>query len=261
LTDHEVYPDPPPRPWEVAESWRIAAERMWLGDGLVVDVETLTWAGEGQRGEALRRNPDVTLCFALIESGPNRGFLCNLPAGSGTSHAGVGLCYRHGGNTERGNREGAWIVAHAFARALDVTPWEGLLTAVKIAAGKVAFCEQKLAQAEVDRQLEPPSENAISEAGRTHDAQGTNMHYWVKQSELWHDKLARVSQMAIQSGVAERLVRQVELEAQLMLRATSLTFEELGLSEDVRERALGIMSRKLLELEAAETSEERVDDR
>ena len=125
----------------------------------------------------------------------------------------------------------------------------------------MAFCEQKLAQAEVDRQLEPPSENAISEAGRTHDAQGTNMHYWVKQSELWHDKLARVSQMAIQSGVAERLVRQVELEAQLMLRATSLTFEELGLSEDVRERALGIMSRKLLELEAAETSEERVDDR
>lgn len=241
---------------EIEEAARHAEFRAGLGDGLVVDLDTLTWAGEGQTRRELARNPDVTSCFALLESGPNRGLLCDAPAGSGTSHPGVGLCYRHGGETERGRREGAWIVAHAFARALDVSPWEGLLTAVRIAAGKVAFCESKLAQAEVDRQLEPPSESAISEAGRTHDAQGTNLHYWVKQSELWHDKLARVSQMAISAGVAERLVRQLELEAQLMLRATSLTFEELGLSDDVRERALGIMARNLVALEAAETSEE-----
>lgn len=244
-----------PQRWEVADAYRVGEFRTRLGDGLVVDLENLTWAGEGQTRRELERNPDVTLCFALLESGPNRGLLCDAPAGSGTSHPGVGLCYRHGGETERGRREGAWIVAHAFARALDVTPWEGLLTAVRIAAGKVAFCESKLAQAEVDRQLEPPSENAVSEAGRTQDAQGTNLHYWVKQSELWHDKLARVSQMAISAGVAERLVRQLELEAQLMLRATSLTFEELGLSDDVRERALGIMARNLVALEAAETVE------
>ena len=250
-----------PQRWEVADSYRVGEARVGLGDGLVVDVENLSWAGEGQTTAELQRNPDVTLCFALVESGPNRGLLCQKPAGAGTTHPGVGLCYRHGGNTERGLREGAWIVAHAFARALDVTPWEGLLTAVKVAAGKLAFCEQKIAQAEVDRQLEPPSESAISEAGRTHDAQGNNLHFWVKQSELWHDKLARVSQMAIQAGVAERLVRQVELEAQLMLRATSLTFEELGLSEDVRERALGIMARNLVALEAAETSEKVEEER
>jgi hypothetical protein len=139
-------------------------------------------------------------------------------------------------------------VAHAFARALDVTPWEGLLTAVKIAAGRVAFCEAKLASAYSDRQLEPPHE-AFGQAG---SVDADNLHYWVKQAELWHDKLARVSKLAIDAGVAERLVRQLELEAQLMLRATSLTFDELGLSDEIRERALGIMSRNLLQLEAAE---------
>ena len=76
--------------------------------------------------------------------------------------------------------------------------------------------------------------------------------HWVLQSVLWHDKLAKISKLAIDAGVAERLVRQLELEAQLMLRATSLTFDELGLDPDTRQRALGIMSRNLLALEAEE---------
>lgn len=236
------------------ESARLrAVDRARLGEGSSLDPEQFTWAGEGDNATQLRRNPDVTLCFARIASGPNRGYLCSSPAGSGTSHPGVGRCRKHGGETPEGRREGAWVVAHAFARALDVTPWEGLLLAVKIAAGRVAFCEAKLSTAYSDRQLEPPGDDA-GVAGRVGE-DGQNLHYWVKQAELWHDKLARVSKLAIDAGVAERLVRQLELEAQLMLRATSLTFDELGLSDDVRERALGIMSRKLLELEAAEIGE------
>lgn len=158
----------------------------------------------------------------------------------------------HRGNSEEGRREGAWIVAHAFARALDVTPWEGLLTAVKIAAGKVAFCEHKIGTATEDRQLEPPVKGCISEAGRTQDEQGTNLWLWVKQAELWHDKLAKVSALAIQQGVAERLVRQLELEARIMLQATHRTLDELGFSDDEKQRAVVIMSRNLLALEAEE---------
>ena len=70
---------------------------------------------------------------------------------------------------------------------------------------------------------------------------------WTAQYEFYaHRKLA------IDAGVAERLVRQLELEAQLMLRASIKTFDELGLSDDQRDRGLAIMSRALLELEAAE---------
>lgn len=238
---------------DIEEASRRAQFRRELGEGVLLDAEEMTWPGEGETTAQLRRNPDVTLCYARIETGPNRGYLCDKPAGMSTSHPGVGRCRQHGGETPEGRREGAWVVAHAFARALDVTPWEGLLTAVKIAAGRVAFCEAKLGTAYSDRQLEPPADDSGA-AGRTGE-DGNNLHYWVKQAELWHDKLARVSKLAIDAGVAERLVRQLELEAQLMLRATSLTFEELGLSDDIRERALGIMSRKLLELEAAEVEE------
>lgn len=151
-------------------------------------------------------------------------------------------------------------MAHAFARQLDVTPWEGLLTAVRIAAGRVAFIEHKLSTCEVDRQLEPPNNESLSEAGRDQDHEGTNLNYWVKQSEVWHDKLARISKLAIDAGVAERLVRQLELEAQLMLRATSLTLDELGLDPDTRQRALGIMSRNLLALEAEESGQVRENE-
>ncbi len=195
---------------------------------------------------------DRTLCFAKIVSGLRRGQHCERDAGAGTPHLGVGRCGMHGGNTEDGLREGAWIMAHAFARALDVTPWEGLLTAVKIAAGRVAFCEMKLASAEVDRQLEPPAKGCISEAGRTQDEDGTNLYHWVKQAELWHDKLMKASALAIQQGVAEKMVRQLETEARIMLQATHRTLTELGFSDEEKQRAVVIMSRNLLALEAEE---------
>ena len=126
-------------------------------------------------------------------------------------------------------------MAHGFARALDVTPWEALLTAVKIAAGRVAFIEMKLGEAYSDDQLKPEGDLA----------------WWVRQSEVWHDRMAKVAKMAIDAGVAERLVRQVELEAELMLKAATSTFSELGLDDSQRERALAIMSRHLLELESS----------
>jgi len=233
------------------EAIRRAQERYRFGDGWAVDGAEVTWPSRG---------PDVTPCLGRIRTGWRRGDLCGRTAGAGTEHAGVGRCWQHGGNTEAGRREGAWIVAHGFARALDVTPWEALLTAVKIAAGRVAWIESKLATVAEDRQLEPPNNDSLAEPGRDSDHQGTNVNYWVKQAEVWHERLARVSKLAIDAGVAERLVRQLELEAELMLRATSLTFDELGLDDDTRQRALGIMSRNLLALEAQEVGIERENE-
>lgn len=230
-------------------------ERMRYGEGLdlTIDEDDDAW-GEVPRGSQIT-------CGATLRSGPRRGEPCDRYAGTNTEHPGVGRCRQHGGNSPNGLREGAWAMAHAFARQLDVTPWEGLLTAVKIAAGRVAFIEHKLAGATEDRQLEPPDPKGISEPSRHPDLQGTNMFYWVKQAELWHDKLAKVSKLAIDAGVAERLVRQLELEAHLMLRATHRTLDELGFSDDEKSRAVAIMSRTLLELEAEEATLVKETDR
>lgn len=180
-------------------------------------------------------------------SGKSRGGalgVCDRRAGWGTTHEGGGPCKLHdklvddvkaGGDGYRG-RIGAWVMAHGFAKALDVTPWQALLEAVKIAAGRVHYIEAKLGTAVEDSQLQPDGDLA----------------WWVRQGEVWHERLAKVAKMAIDAGVAERLVKQVELEAELMLKATTLTLGELGLDEVTRERALGIMSRHLLELESKE---------
>lgn len=240
LAERELERDP-----ELRRSAAGALDRVRAGLGVrLVEEDELRWP-EGP-------GPDTPPCFAPVTSGVKAGELCDRYAGAGTDHLGVGRCWRHGGRDAEGIREAGWIVGHAFARALDVTPWEGLLTAVRIAAGRVAFIEAKLAGAQVDRQLEPAVKDSISEAGRTQDQQGSNMHYWVKQAEYWVDRLAKLSKLAIDAGVAERLVRQVELEAQLMLRATNLTLDELGLDEETRQRVLVTMSRHLLELERRE---------
>lgn len=217
-----------PELWRAAEG---AFKKVRLGGVIPVDLDTLEWR-EGN-------GPDATLCFAQLERSRGRGRkmeVCGRYAGAGTSHKGVGLCWQHGGNDEDGIREAAWIVGHAFARALNVTPWEGLLQAVKIAAGRSAYCEQKLSTATDDDDLVP----------------GGRLWEWVKLASEWHEKMAKVSKLAIDAGVAERLVRQLELEAALMLRATRLTLTELGLSDEQTEHALGIMSRNLLALEAEE---------
>lgn len=210
----------------------------------------LVKVGEDEAGpwwEIVTKGGEAQWCLAPTQVRAHMGGaygVCDKRAGWGTAHEGAGPCKRHdklvddvaaGGDGHRG-RIGAWVMAHGFARALDVTPWEALLTAVKIAAGRVAYIEAKLGEAYSDEQLEG----------------GGELAWWVKQAELWHDRMAKVAKMAIDAGVAERMVRQIELEAELMLKAATRTFDELGLDEVQRERALGTMSRHLLELEAAE---------
>lgn len=227
----------------------------FVSSGRHIDVElTREFVEHPVTGEPLEvlgwrletAGPNVPWCGEPVRrrgrSGETWLEYCERAAGEGTEHAGAGPCVRHAGRLGRGT--GAWIVAHAFARALEVTPWEGLLQAVRIAAGRVAFIEAKLGTAVEDSELEPNGQ----------------LHHWVKESRDERDRLARVSKMAIDAGVAERLVRQVELEAALMLRATTLTLDELGLSEDDRSRALGIMSRNLLALEAEQAGQERNDE-
>lgn len=140
---------------------------------------------------------------------------CTRPAGMKTAHEGVGYCYVHGGNTKRENRIGALIMAHAIAGELDVTPWDALLTAVRRFAAMAAFYDSKLATVVDDAELEP----------------GGDAYYWLNMSEKMHEKAARFGKMAIDGGVAERLVHQVELEGTRMVTALNAALEVLSLSQ------------------------------
>lgn len=185
------------------------------------------------------KGPSALSCLALKKDGD----ICIRVAGAGTNHTGVGLCSLHGGRSEDESMMGAWIMAHAFSLELQCTPWEALLKVVRIAAGKVKFCEYKISTAGSDADLEP----------------GGELFFWVTMSERWTLHLMNASKTAIAAGVAERLVRQVELEGQLMVEATRRTLDEMGFDDDQRDRAMQLMAKHVLELESKVNDYDIVD--
>lgn len=189
---------------------------------------------------------------------------CRRPAGRGTGHEGDGPCSIHERAAERSPvraAEVAWVMAHKFAQELDVSPWEGLLKAVRIAAGKVAYTEWVLSQAKDDIELE-------GRFGRDRDGillhpdtgeplgvgQVRNLRWWVNKNELWTERLARWSKMAIDAGVAERLVEIERTHAEQIahvLNGVLTSLESQGMDDDTLAALRRTMREQLLALDAA----------
>lgn len=243
--------------------------------------------GDGGGGDVSEFTVTVPLvaarCPAVIRYGTSaayRGLVgeqCPAPAGSRTDHLGYGHCAFHGGRRGRRRILGAWLMGHAYGRELNCTPWEGLLRAVRIAAGKVAYCETVLAGALHDRELEGRVRRVEPErdpeTGKTVTGgvgllldpdtgeplgvgQFRDRSWWVTRSELWTDRLARYSKMAIDAGVAERLVAQLGEEAQLVAQTllNVITDPALDLSEHQLEVARARLRRELLALDEREAN-------
>lgn len=172
--------------------------------------------------------PDVTSCALFQERWPS----CTMPAGCGTLHPGTGPCRRHGGNSRRERTTGALMTAHAIARVLDVDPWEVLEVAMRRAYGWSAWYQGKIATAESDEDILP--------GGRLYDC--------VKAAERTTEQAIRYAKMALDAGVAERQVQQVELQGQLIAQVLNATLHELGMSDADEIKARGIMEKALRQL-------------
>ncbi len=208
-------------------------------------------------------------CGVICRRGVLRGKPCPKFAGQGTPHRGAGRCLAHGGLKRAGKAEGAWIVAHAFARELDCSPWDALLKAVRIAAGKVAYTEWVLSQASNDLELEGRfgrSEDGLLLHPDTGEPLGggqvRNLVFWVQKNELWVERLAKYGKMAIDAGVAERLVAQVEVEGAVVGRVLTAALGELEgeVSDELMARVRGALRRELLAVEAESARVERTSD-
>lgn len=164
---------------------------------------------------------------------------CLRGAGRGTMHEGVGMCSIHRGNYGRYRAQGAILTAMAYADEMNVTPWEALLSQVRLLANQVHFLRMRVANSEGEFGVD-----AVKPGGEGWD--------WVILLEARGDRLAKVAKMAIDAGVAERLVRQVELEADHMVTAAIAMMDRLGIYGAQREEALEVMGNELLRLEAGE---------
>lgn len=152
---------------------------------------------------------------------------CLKYRGEHTFHFGYGRCKKHSDVEE----EKVWAAVYDVAKMQDVTPWDALIDSVKLAAGRVAWVDQEL-----DRRV------------RVLDGaeDSSEVRRWLEESRRERTLLARMAKAAIDAGVTERMVRQVELEGALVAEALIAGLDALDLTADQRMMALTHAQRKLL---------------
>jgi hypothetical protein len=187
----------------------------------------------------------------------NENIRCKNQAGLGTHHPGYGPCASHGGNSVRQNAKGAWVLMHAMIGEDNVTPWQAILGEVRRTSRMVSWLDMKVAEA--------PSDEALLLTRDEVDEAGTVVVKayapWVAMRERERDNLRKVSKMALDAGVAERLVAQVEYEGQMLATFIMgvLNAPGLALTDEQMETARGIVRTKLLELESGGERDDTID--
>lgn len=212
---------------------------------------------------------DVRVCGGPVAGYVTRRFklrpatLCTSAPGANTDHEGFGPCRRHGGN--RRAVRGAWRMARSIADELNVSPWDALLAEVRRSAGRCAWLDRRVAEAaEADdaRRQRLTLERAVDD-GSVPDEDDAGLppglRTLLRESRNERRHLAVVAKAAIDAGVAERLVRQVELEGQLVATALLAGLDALELTADQRTRALEAANRRLLAIGPSEGVIDQVD--
>ena len=103
----------------------------------------------------------------------------------------------------------------------NVHPWDALLMAVRLASYHTAA---------VDRRLAALRDDPTTEEG--------DLLRWQSESRRERALMAKTAKAAIDAGIAERLVRQVELDGRLVAAAVVAALDALALDQDQRTLAL-----------------------
>lgn len=108
---------------------------------------------------------------------------------------------------------------------LDVTPWEAILKSVRLAAGRVAWVDEQLARAVRE------STTGANDGGEPDDG---HVRAWLAESRKERTLMARFAKAAVDAGVAERQVRNAELEGQIIAAVVGRVIDRLDLSPELR---------------------------
>lgn len=146
---------------------------------------------------------------------------CTQRAGWGTPHLGLGPCKLHGGCApgvvQKYEREAAMADMRFMGVPIDVEPTDALLMAVRTAAGHLAYLTAKVSTVADDDVLESPN-------GRDQ-----SLHVWGRLQQDAVDRLARVSKMALDAGVAERWVSLAQRAGEQIVGALEAAMRDVKL--------------------------------
>lgn len=147
---------------------------------------------------------------------PN-GEACQSLAGEGTVHPGWGRCKMHSGSTPAGIKSALAkkVLAEAqfYGEAVPIEPAQALVAEIERTNGHVEWLSLKVAS--LDEEEEPEY-----------------LSWWLTVYHAERKHLASVSKMAVDAGIAERVVKLAEAEAAVMAEAilSVLESEELALT-------------------------------
>lgn len=178
---------------------------------------------------------------------------CRKPAGWETKHPGVGLCKDHGGNTPAGLKSaartrGRQIIAQRKAEydlmsvehpdfapgakfggdryITNVTAEEALLEEVRRSVAMVRYLEEKIGSWSADDLPTLVSETSRGAASTTDEAA------WLLLYREERAHMVRTSKLAIDAGIAERMVRIAEDQGRLLANGIKAVLQALNLSPD-----------------------------
>lgn len=181
---------------------------------------------------------------------------CDRPAGFGTDHPGVGCCVLHGGNTSV--QIGSGKVARAELSMLtdeNVTfmdPAQALLWCVTLAAQDVRWLNSQIADLNSATIRPQTTERGYSAEKGQHNSrkwEARRLDGFILERFRAEERLARYSKMALDAGVAERMVRLAERMGDVLAPAIASILEELGLSASQKKRAPDIVRTALTAIE------------
>ena len=149
------------------------------------------------------------------------GAPCQLPAGWGTDHVGIGSCKLHGGSTMIHRKNATRVQAQrditAFGGRSDITAPEALLELVQAKATEVAYWDQRVAELDDNQRagmLLAKTEQGYGPQGPVNvETKQAGPHVYVAMLHKAQDQLATYSAAAIRAGIDEQLVKIATIQA------------------------------------------------
>jgi len=140
---------------------------------------------------------------------------CQLAAGWGTPHPGIGKCKLHGGSVPNHVKAaGKEELRRLLGKPMEIDPIQALLMCIKIRAGEVHWLSEEMSK--LDR-------NAWVEDTLV----GKQFHLYARERAHAMNDLARYSQMAMSLGIAERAVKLAEVYGETIAKLLDGILNEL----------------------------------
>lgn len=144
---------------------------------------------------------------------------------------------------------------------IDVDPHDAIVTAIRITAGEVKYCDEQIRRLSEDELFERPLETSIQQLPSGQWVQieekrtGEIISRWVTLRDDALANLVRYSKWAIEVGIDERRVRVAERVADVIAPLLTNLAADLNLSDEQRKLLPLAIDRNLRVLEAASESD------